>query len=563
MALNKVKDVALDSEKIGILSKKVYINVMEYGATGDGITDDTQAIINAFAFAQSIESTPKVIVFPTATYMINGTTADGNENNYGRLRIPSNTTIELSGSTLKIIPNNNQHSSIFRAQNKSNIVVRNGYLYGDLVMPNTKSGEWQFGVDIESCKNVRIERVNCYNMRGDGLYFGYTDVTIKNQNVEIDQCLVDTVWRNGISVTSGYNIVVRNCTINNTTGGSLGAGIDFEPDADVDANYIEKAIVENCTFNNIVGAAIRFQYSKNCRAINNLVNTAMEGIEIRQAYNIEIYKNILNSIQGILINSYPSGDITFKRNIIRFTGATLSGFNSAYFNIWGTSTNVRVSDNEFLSAGNANVTLIYTSATLVHIFKNNFMNCESGTSGFEYLRTKQNTVTYFYDNEITMTDNHSVSADIRARDNSSCIIKNNTVINGNLILDHNESGIYSTDALNGIPTLGTYNVGHDVRNTAPTATGYRGWICVTAGTAGTLSGVTGSITSGTPTLTVNVIGTLLVGQYISIAGVTGIFRILSISGTTVTLSANAGATVSGAAVSYSNPVFKGYGVIQT
>lgn len=107
-----------------------------------------------------------------------------------------------------------------------------------------------------------------------------------------------------------------------------------------------------------------------------------------------------------------------------------------------------------------------------------------------------------------------------------------------------------------IPTSGTFDVGAWWYNSIPAASGTGYWACVTGGTFGTLSGVTGSITSGSPTLTVSSAASLLVGQYITIAGVSGTFKIKAISGTTVTLNANAGATVSGAAVAWSAPVFK-------
>lgn len=108
------------------------------------------------------------------------------------------------------------------------------------------------------------------------------------------------------------------------------------------------------------------------------------------------------------------------------------------------------------------------------------------------------------------------------------------------------------------PTFGTYEKGDRIKNWEVEAAGIPGYICTTVGTMGTLNGgaTTGSITSGLSALTVNTTDFMVIGQYINVAGVTGPFRIENISGLVVTLSGNADATVSGAAVSFSNGVFK-------
>ena len=111
------------------------------------------------------------------------------------------------------------------------------------------------------------------------------------------------------------------------------------------------------------------------------------------------------------------------------------------------------------------------------------------------------------------------------------------------------------------PVFGNWNVGDSILEKNPVAGGFRGRICVTSGTAGSLSGVTGSITAGTAILTVNDTTNLMVGQLINIAGVTGIKTIKSISGYSVTLNSNASNTVDSAVVAYVPPVFKSYGAI--
>jgi hypothetical protein len=104
-----------------------------------------------------------------------------------------------------------------------------------------------------------------------------------------------------------------------------------------------------------------------------------------------------------------------------------------------------------------------------------------------------------------------------------------------------------------LPTTGTYTVGEWIHRETPVTGQPIGWRCTVSGTLGTLSGVTGSITTGTNVLTVNTATGLAEGQRIAIAGVSaGPYYIRRLSGTTVHLDGNANATVSGAAVSFSN-----------
>lgn len=122
-----------------------------------------------------------------------------------------------------------------------------------------------------------------------------------------------------------------------------------------------------------------------------------------------------------------------------------------------------------------------------------------------------------------------------------------------------EEGVYGQNVGTTIPTIGNWESGKRIYKPALTASSTEGIGNITSGTQGTLSSVTGSITSGSATLTVNSATNLSYGNYITIAGVSGVKKIILISGTTVTLDSNSNATVSGAAVAYSAASFKTIG----
>ena len=113
------------------------------------------------------------------------------------------------------------------------------------------------------------------------------------------------------------------------------------------------------------------------------------------------------------------------------------------------------------------------------------------------------------------------------------------------------------------PNQGSWNLGDKVEDLTFTSGGTEGWVITGSGTFGTLNSgaTTGSITSGTNTLVVNDATGLIIGQYITIAGVTGVFRVDEIDGLTITLDSNADATVVGAAVAFDTATVKTYGSI--
>lgn len=137
------------------------------------------------------------------------------------------------------------------------------------------------------------------------------------------------------------------------------------------------------------------------------------------------------------------------------------------------------------------------------------------------------------------------------------LIKNN-LVNGVSPDNQGNTLVYGT----GIPASGTFKIADKIQYTNPVAGGYEGLMCTVEGTLGTLSGITGDISSGTNALTVSDATTLSIGQFITIAGVSGKKQITAISGGSVTLNTNADATVSLATVQFSAPTFKQYGRIE-
>jgi hypothetical protein len=125
------------------------------------------------------------------------------------------------------------------------------------------------------------------------------------------------------------------------------------------------------------------------------------------------------------------------------------------------------------------------------------------------------------------------------------------------------NGLLRTNATSfpGVGNAGAYKKGDQIVNTNPTSGGYIGWVCIVDS-----ADTTGSIMSGSATLTVASGAGIADGQYVNVYGAGtagGILNTYVVSGggtTTLTLFSTASTTVSGARVTTPGQ-WKTYGLI--
>ena len=201
------------------------MNVRQYGAKGDGSTDDTTRIQKAL-------DTCSNITVADGTYMVNAVT-----------HISPNTgnRITLSnGAIIKAIATDAGTYAIIDIANKHDVEISGGTICGDRVAHTGDSGEWGHCISINTgSEKIYIHDINLVDAWGDGIYFnGCNDV--KTYRVH-----VDNVRRNGYSLISATNFVSQSDYIENTNGTAPQAGVDLEPNTASDYLY-------NVVFNNLV-----------------------------------------------------------------------------------------------------------------------------------------------------------------------------------------------------------------------------------------------------------------------------------------------------------------------
>lgn len=199
------------------------VNVKDFGAVGDGVTDDTAAI-------QAAINTGTNIFIPVGIYKITS-----------NLILTSNRQIFGVGNATKIqiSSNNIKGFTVLTSVDNNSIIIRDLLIDGGGQTTNIytgyKGGE---GIYISRCKNLLIENVTIQNMgvvkssidpTDDNGYGGY-GIMVESRHGDIN------------------NIRINNCTVKNIAGGGNAAGdgiyiAGFSAGSGVD--YVD-AIVSKC-----------------------------------------------------------------------------------------------------------------------------------------------------------------------------------------------------------------------------------------------------------------------------------------------------------------------------
>ena len=182
------------------------INILSFGAKGDGITDDSTAILNAISYASS--SGVNKVFIPTGTYIISR-----------GFPLPDNFTVIGSGAltTLKL---------------PSTTLGRNDEKTQTSVFVGEKAYSQYNSPGAETTNGITIKNITLDLQKPNGLYIDGVDYSLNYPRllygirfINPNNCIIDNVtvlkpWLGGIGLYTGYNNtsncgnnVIRNCTV--------------------------------------------------------------------------------------------------------------------------------------------------------------------------------------------------------------------------------------------------------------------------------------------------------------------------------------------------------------
>lgn len=216
--------------------KEVLFKSFEFSNVSKDHTDELQYYLN----------TNDTVVLPNKKLYINKNGVRLNRNNV---------LIGHENSVLKAIPNNEIDFAILHIENVQNISVLGVHVIGDRSeRVGTIQGEWGHGISIKNSENVLIHGVKVERTVGDGIYIGQLN-NLPSKNIVVQKSFVNNARRNGISITSGVNILIEDVFIGNTNGTKPMYGVDIEPNSNRD--FIKDIKLSNVTtFNNEIGGVL-------------------------------------------------------------------------------------------------------------------------------------------------------------------------------------------------------------------------------------------------------------------------------------------------------------------
>lgn len=336
---------------------KLAINAKDYGVVGDGITDDTIKMQDALTAVSS----GGILFIPSGDYLISNS-----------FNIPSNVTVVGCYGKTRLFRIDNGFY-ILKLSNVENVTIKGLSLDGGIASAAIDGSDEQKHVLVVSeTKNSLISGCIIKNAGGDGIYLGDNPTThAASDNVKIEKCVIDTVGRNGISITGASYCEVSRNKISGARGPIVGVGIDIEPN--ISDTCISNMLIGNILTNNNIGITIagtdtdRINYGhlvqnniayKNGRGIqcsgkyvSYIGNICSEndwiGLYVNNAKNSMFQLNSINDNGKVTstfgqVNITDSQEILFSNNTIYMTDPSDTATSSQNLYLGGTNTNVLI-----------------------------------------------------------------------------------------------------------------------------------------------------------------------------------------------------------------------------
>lgn len=275
--------------------------VRDFGARGDGLTDDT----SAFAAAVSaVAGQGGTVAVPDGTYLVHPLKS---------IVLTSNLTLSLSpGAVLKAIPVPDAVSAVVVVKDAANVTIAGGTILGERPNHPGTTGEWGMGIDIRGGTDVTVDGVTVRDCWGDGIYIG-VGAAGESRRVTIRGCRCLDNRRQGLSMTGCLSAVVENSEFSGTSGTQPQSGIDLEPNIPY---AVRDVVIRDCVAARnagwgivLSGAAVSGITIERNRCVEN---ASFGGIALLQASNCTVRSNIVewNSKVGIQLDQASRNVVT-------------------------------------------------------------------------------------------------------------------------------------------------------------------------------------------------------------------------------------------------------------
>lgn len=288
------------------------LNVRALGATGDGVTDDTDAMQHAI---DSLPASGGTVLVPKGQYRIDALRS---------LRLRSNMHLHLAdGASLVAIPNAAPRAYVVLIKDVSDVEVSGGEVVGDRDMHLDTAGEWGYGITVRgSCSHVTLRDLKVSRCWGDGICIGSAHSTPQHpveagSDIVIARVTCTGNRRQGLTIARARNVRVYDSEFSDTSGTAPSAGIDIEPDSPDSA---EDIVIQGCRMRDNRGPGIQVYKRVSGVVIDRCTITGNKnaGVLVVDAVNTTIRRSTLsgNGQHAIAAQGHADG-VLISHNVIR------------------------------------------------------------------------------------------------------------------------------------------------------------------------------------------------------------------------------------------------------
>jgi hypothetical protein len=311
-----------------------FVNIKDYGATGDGTTDDTTSVQNAI----NALATGGTVYCPPGSYLVTSVNVNpsvslaGSEGSIIKLSGSGKVSLEDNSSLLNLVVDGSGTSSLdlVRGVDGSNSIVVDGvhiaaagitnqqtafrfYSCDDVTVQNCNIEAGYFGIFFDTCN--RSKAIN------NSIVLSATSTVPSNANGSPGSCIY--YWNNSGPATNGF------IAVNNYCKGvaTYGHGITWwgGDSASVQTYYVNNILIANNYVTSCCGA-IWGSNGTRIAITGNVVDTANDtGIDFEGCLDGTANGNTVNNAVNALMVLYGSKRISFVGNTITSDKSSLMG----------------------------------------------------------------------------------------------------------------------------------------------------------------------------------------------------------------------------------------------
>lgn len=395
--------------KKSILSPPVTFSITDFGAIGDGVTDNYYAFKQAAAYASTHSNT--TINFPAGTYYIAKYTTKKNDtvthimwNDCVGLKLlgVTGTVISMNGSFFRPLDyftsdcarkSYTSGISPFYFDNCSDVEVKNMEITGnvqnttraaglDVNNPSVTEGD-NILLRFTKCDDVVIDNMYLHHAESDGLTISgdrIAGVWINSKRFRVSNVKSWNNGRQGLSVGGLTDGIFTSCEFSKSgiTGGTYGfndpaAGVDIEPGI---LHYVDSVKFVNCKFESNRGGQFLSaapDYTSNITLLKCTVtvtsNEKPQGVTMLSKYSLIDSSFLSLDKRDLKITNVdkPGSTIRITHTTIEATGNFITTSSATF------ADSVYIANNQFNYLGNTMSTAFFTLQTSNLRFLNNII----------------------------------------------------------------------------------------------------------------------------------------------------------------------------------------------